>query len=536
MLTPDLDQLVFTAYPLLDATFARALARPEPLDHWVLIVVVALASAFLLLRLGSAVSRRNWKDSLLDQKREARRRTRQLAHIFSSRESSSPPTSTMAPTETAPAETFDLRTLDVQDRLNRARAEAIHVLMLIDRLLESTRTYDGMMKPDLSERALTATVGEAFGRFDAGDMLPHMLFDACSTDDEGESELPVLDDTGASGDTATAMEGDISRPLILVVTESAEVRSLVDTPRWSRYRIAESSSGHNGLQMARRLQPELIISNALVGGMEEVAFSRKVKADKDLQHIPIVLLAALDSPDARVEAIQAGVDAFVTQPFGDNEIAAVVDNLIKSRRALRQLYSRQVLLKPYDVVVASSDCSFVERVYEVVNQHLGDAGFTVGQLAREVGVSESRLKRKLRSLIDETPVALIRRTRLERAADLLRQGSGNVSDAAFATGFSNLSYFAKCFRKRWGLTPSQFLASETSAQRNGRASGQAWRQEWTQAPLRPPPEATQYTIVGSIGSARAVPRRNAPASDLEESSPNNTEASYGKPPRLTERY
>lgn len=267
------------------------------------------------------------------------------------------------------------------------------------------------------------------------------------------------------GDTAA----DRSCPLVLVVRAETGVRSICRSLLPSSYRIVEAGSTDDALQIARLLSPELVILDGTRSTVTAIACCRMIKTSPDLRHIPTLLCATSIAYQSRLEAVQSGVDVILTAPIAREEILAQVDNLIVSRRLLRERYRGEVLLKPFDVVIPSSEHTFIEKVYDVINRHLDDGSLTVGRLAREVGVSETQLKRKLRSLINESPVELIRRIRLEHAGELLRNQAGNVGDVAFATGFTNLSYFAKCFRNHWGVNPSQFLETE----RPGRAASEA---------------------------------------------------------------
>ncbi len=132
-------------------------------------------------------------------------------------------------------------------------------------------------------------------------------------------------------------------------------------------------------------------------------------------------------------------------------------NLLESRRKLRERYSRSLTLQPAEVAVTPVDERFLQKVLKVVEQHLADSGFDGEMFSREMGMSRVHLHRKLKALTDLSPGELIRTFRLQRAARLLEQQHGNISEVAYAVGFNSLAYFAKCFKEQYGRTPSEYL-------------------------------------------------------------------------------
>lgn len=249
---------------------------------------------------------------------------------------------------------------------------------------------------------------------------------------------------------------DDTRPRVLLVDDNADVRALLREHLEAGYRIEEADNGLEGIRKARERRPDLIVSDLVMPEMEGLAFCRQVRLDDRLADVPVILLTADASERTILEGLEAGADDYLTKPFSASVLHSRVAALIRSRRALRSRFSREVVLQPTAVVATSADAALLQRVRETVELHLENPNFTVGMLAAEVGLSESQLKRRLGALVGEPPVALIRRFRLERAAQLLEQRVGNVGEVAFAVGFQNLPYFAKCFREQFGVPPSQY--------------------------------------------------------------------------------
>jgi YesN/AraC family two-component response regulator len=229
-----------------------------------------------------------------------------------------------------------------------------------------------------------------------------------------------------------------------------------------KYNIVESPDGLDGYQKALEQIPDLVVTDLMMPGMDGIELCKKLKADEKTSHIPIILLTAKADHSTKLEGLRTGADDYITKPFSQDELVTRVVNLITIRRNLQQKYSRQLLLMPSEIDVDSMEDRFVKKVMTVIEQYIGDSSFSVDVLAREAAMSNIQLYRKLKSLTGFTPNELIRNTRLERAASLLKQRAGNVADIAYQVGFNNLSYFSKCFREKFGKSPSEYSPQKTT--------------------------------------------------------------------------
>ncbi len=171
------------------------------------------------------------------------------------------------------------------------------------------------------------------------------------------------------------------------------------------------------------------------------------------------MLTARDDTATKRAGFQTGADQYLTKPFDVAELQDRLQSLLKQRNRLREKYSREVTLRPQDVAVNDHDAAFLERCLRVVEDHLSDSEFSVELMQREIGMSRMQLHRKLKALTNQSATEFIRGIRLQRAAQLLQQNDVQVAEVAYDVGFNHLSYFAKCFKEKFGVAPSDYPKS-----------------------------------------------------------------------------
>ncbi|HKV09360.1 MAG TPA: two-component regulator propeller domain-containing protein [Thermoanaerobaculia bacterium] len=275
----------------------------------------------------------------------------------------------------------------------------------------------------------------------------------------GERAVLVLDDTLDLPPAENPAAGD-DRTTVLVVDDNAEMRAYVRRHLEPDYRVVEAADGLQGLAEARRLTPDLVVSDVMMPGLDGSALFRALREDPELDFIPVVLLTAKASTESRIQGLRDGVDDYLVKPFDSRELKARVDNLIASRRRLKERLDGipPRPLRAAEVTVVPADEAFLARVQAVVEERLGDTDLSVEGLAEALRCDRSYLLRKLRALTGETPSGLIRSLRLQRAEQLLRAGAGTVSEIAGTVGFKSVAHFSNAFQERYGERPSAFAA------------------------------------------------------------------------------
>lgn len=221
--------------------------------------------------------------------------------------------------------------------------------------------------------------------------------------------------------------------------------------------MLEASDGEMGLNKAIECIPDLVITDLMMPKMDGVELCKKLKTDERTSHIPVIMLTAKASIEDRIEGLETGADAYVTKPFNIKELRVRVKNLIEQRKKLRERFSKDIKLEPKDIAITSADESFLIRAMDIIENHMENSKFEVRDFQDEIGMSRMQLFRKIKALTDNTPSEFIRNLRLKRAAQLMEQNYGNVAQITYKVGFNNLSYFAKCFKELFEMSPSEYL-------------------------------------------------------------------------------
>lgn len=254
------------------------------------------------------------------------------------------------------------------------------------------------------------------------------------------------------------------RPTILWVEDNADLRSYLAGVLEKNYRVKTASNGEEALALTLDEIPDLILSDMMMPKMDGFTLCEEIRKREETSHIPFVLLTARSTIESRLAGLELGADDYLTKPFIIAELLIRIKNLLEQRNNLKIRFRQQFRVAPKDITVTSMDEKFLSRVIEVVETNLADATFSVERLSEEVGMSRKHLHRKLVGLVDQTPNEFIRVFRLKSAMQLLEQQSGNVKEVAFGVGFNNLSYFAKCFKEQFGMTPAEVKFKQNSGQ------------------------------------------------------------------------
>jgi YesN/AraC family two-component response regulator len=247
-------------------------------------------------------------------------------------------------------------------------------------------------------------------------------------------------------------------PVLLVVEDHAEVRSFIKTILQGEYQIIEASNGKAGIALALEHIPDLIISDVMMPDTDGLALCAKLKTHEFTSHIPIILLTAKAGDENALTGFEAGADDYITKPFSSALLKVRIQKLIELRRTLHERYSNELILKPKQIAISSTDEQFLRKIQHILDSHLTNSDFTVEMFASEIGMSRMQLHRKLKGLTGLSATNFIRSQRLTMAAELLGKSGANISEIGYQVGFNDPSYFSKCFKETYHCTPTEFAA------------------------------------------------------------------------------
>ena len=270
-----------------------------------------------------------------------------------------------------------------------------------------------------------------------------------------DSYAPVNVEAAEKAERITNAEDfDADRPLVLIIDDNNGMRAYLRSILQDHYNVSEAVDGQQGLERARREVPKLVVCDVMMPVMDGLEFTRRLKADTATSHIPVILLTARSLSEQREEGYGTGADSYLTKPFTGSLLLARIDNLIHSRTLLRSLFSgNSKEEEKEEEMLGVQDQTFVTKLREVIRDNMGDSDFSVERIGEEIGLSRVQLYRKVKALTGQTPVELLRKARLERGRRLIEKTEKSVSEIAYEVGFTSPSYFNKCFKDEFGISP-----------------------------------------------------------------------------------
>lgn len=248
---------------------------------------------------------------------------------------------------------------------------------------------------------------------------------------------------------------DLDKPRILIVEDSADVSTYLHSFLKSKYVVEFAENGREGLENALAEIPDLVISDVMMPKMNGYEFCNALKQNEITEHIPIILLTAKVEQSDRISGLKKGADAYLTKPFDKEELLTRIHQLLLLREKLKKSYKDRP-----DKIVESVD-PFLVKVNELLALHYGEEAFKTSELCNALFYSKMQVHRKLKALTGLSTSSYLREYRLNKSAEQLLDPNVNVSDVAFASGFSSVQYFSRLFKEKYGQSPSQYVEERT---------------------------------------------------------------------------
>ncbi len=247
---------------------------------------------------------------------------------------------------------------------------------------------------------------------------------------------------------------------LLLIEDNAELRNYLVDYLSDYYKVYYADNGKEGLMLCKQLKPILCVADVMMPIMDGIEFCRELKKDEFISHIPVILLTALSENNDKAKGYDAGADGYLVKPFDPSLLKTRISNIINSRKELKAKFSVETESEVSLLTHSPVDEEFMQKVALLIDSNLSESNLNTSFLCLELGMSSSKLYRKIKELTDLAPNEFIRTVRLKKAAVLLRTRRYNVSEASDLTGFNDPLYFSRCFKKQFGFPPSNLIKDQ----------------------------------------------------------------------------
>lgn len=265
---------------------------------------------------------------------------------------------------------------------------------------------------------------------------------------EPVSEVPVEVEQGEKKD---------NRPTVLVVEDNPDMRAFVVRQLSKEYAVLSAVNGAEALKMLDGNYVNLVVSDVVMPVMDGFELCKTIKSDLNYSHIPVILLTAKTNIQSKIGGMELGADAYIEKPFSVEYLQACASNLIQNREKLRRTFAQSPFVAANTMALTKADEDFIKRLNEVILANLNNPEFSMDDIADSLNMSRSNFYRKIKGVLDLSPNEYLRLERLKKAAQLLKEGEGRVTEICYMVGFNSPSYFAKCFQKQFGVLPKDFV-------------------------------------------------------------------------------
>lgn len=271
-----------------------------------------------------------------------------------------------------------------------------------------------------------------------------------------ESVLQYIDDGDRSrGKVQQLVSENTNRPTVLVIDDNTDIRQYERTLLQDEYIVLEAADGKEGLAVALKEVPDLVICDVMMPVMDGLELTEQLKTYTATSHIPVIMLTAKNLEEHRAEGYEHGADSYITKPFHSKVLLARIENLLRQRQLLKNLYqgTKEAEKEISEAHLEDRDKQFLRQLQAIIQQNLSDSEFGVEDMGQQIGLSRVQLYRKVKAMTGSSVVDLLRKARLAKARRLLETRSMSVSEVAYEVGFSAPSYFTKCFKEEYGMLP-----------------------------------------------------------------------------------
>lgn len=258
---------------------------------------------------------------------------------------------------------------------------------------------------------------------------------------------------------------EMDRPMVLLIDDNPDMRYYIAGLLEAYYDIQEASDGSEALRLAAESLPDIILCDIMMPGIDGMEVCRRFKTSPRTGHIPIIMVTAKGSDEARIKGLEIGADAYIIKPFSESHLRAQIASLLSSREQIRSSIRREVMTSPHPAPLESDVDRKLHSIVELIDRNLSNPDYTVEQLSKDLFISRMQLYRLLKNEVGQTPGEFLRNYRLNAAARLLDQHKINVSEVGYMVGFVDIRYFRQCFKHKFGLSPREYTQQKADKER-----------------------------------------------------------------------
>jgi signal transduction histidine kinase/DNA-binding response OmpR family regulator/ligand-binding sensor domain-containing protein len=253
-----------------------------------------------------------------------------------------------------------------------------------------------------------------------------------------------------------------TKPVLLVVEDNIELSGLLSFHFSDSYQVVVATNGADALSQLNNLQPDVIITDVMMPEMDGIEFCQHLKQNIETSHIPIAILSAKSATEARIEGLESGADVYLTKPFNMQELSLQIRNLLRRRFIVNEHIKSHGTYNALSNAIPERDRQFIERLTKVIIDNIENSNINIDWITKEIGISRTLLHIKLRKLANMSTTEFVNSLRLNHSKKLLHITELNISEVAYAVGFSDPNYFSKLFHKEFKITPSKFRKNENN--------------------------------------------------------------------------
>lgn len=293
-------------------------------------------------------------------------------------------------------------------------------------------------------------------------LLPPEEDDIAATEEKMPDGALIPDSESISNE----LLGEIKLATILLVEDNEEFRGVLKDSLMANYRIIEASNGREGWQKILSAHPQLVVSDVSMPEMDGIELSQKIRLDKRTNHIPIILLTAVNSEESQIRGLKTGANDYLTKPFNFDVLNSKIANLLLFDHSVKNAYSKKIQIDTKELEIESAEVKLLNKIVKFIDENLTNPELSVDELSKQVGMSRGSLYNKLLQTTGLTPIEYIRSVKLKRALELLEKSDYNVAQIAYMTGFGTPSYFSKMFKAKFNVMPSEYMSIKRLEKKN----------------------------------------------------------------------